>query len=136
MTSVLILLSGFDPGTYFIEDDGIPNNGIAQLRGPDGSVIFFNIPTEFLTVTASAGRSVVFNLTESFGAADINVGNLTNASENPDSISVLRIARARDVLLVSNGAITEFGADVGADITATTLILSAATGVGAPGNAI
>lgn len=130
MTSVLILLSGFDPGTYVIEDDGIANNGIAQLRGPDGSVIFFNIPTEFLTVTASAGRSVVFNLTESFGAADINVGSLTNAAENPDSISIKTIAGAGDVLLASNGSITESGADAAADITASTLILSASTGVG------
>jgi Ca2+-binding RTX toxin-like protein len=136
MTSVLILLSGFDPGTYFIEDDGIANNGIAQLRGPDGSVIFFNIPTEFLTVTASAGRSVVFNLTESFGAADINVGNLTNSAENPDSITIQNIRGAGDVLLVSNGSITELGSDAAADITANTLILSAGTGVGTGINAI
>src|SRR6185436_19771535 len=125
MTSVLILLSGFDPGTYVIEDDGIANNGIAQLRGPDGSVIFFNIPTEFLTVTASAGRSVVFNLTESFGAADINVGNLTNSAENPDSIQLRAIAGAGDVNLVANNSITELGNDAAPDVVAATLILSA-----------
>src|SRR5688572_14573639 len=109
MTSVLILLSGFDPGTYFVEDDGDPTNGIAQLRGPDGSVIFFNIPTEFLTITASAGRNIVFNLTESFGAADINVGSLTNAAENPDSITVRSILTNGDVSLAANGAIVEGG---------------------------
>lgn len=136
MTSVLIFLGGFDPGTYSIEDDGIGNNGIARLHEPDGSDISFGIPTEFLTVTASAGRSVVFNLTESFGAADINVGNLTNAAENPDSIRIKTIAGAGDVLLVSNGSITEFGADSGADVTAASLILGASTGVGTPSLAL
>ncbi|MEJ5990922.1 calcium-binding protein [Ramlibacter sp. PS3R-8] len=136
MSSTLIFLSAFDPGTYHIEDDGIPNNGIAQLRGPDGSVIPFSIPTEFLTVTASAGQDLVINLTESFGSADITVGSLTNAAENPDSITVNAIRGAGDVVLASNGAITEFGSDAAADITANSLVLSAATGVGAGGNAL
>jgi len=136
MTSVLILLSGFDPGTYVIEDNGDPTDGIAQLRSPDGSVILFNIPTEFLTVTASAGRDLVINLTESFGAADITVGSLTDSTQNPDSITVANIRGAGDVTLVSNGAITELGSDAAADIQASTLILSAATGVGAGANAI
>src|SRR6478735_2384200 len=136
MTSVLILLSGFDPGTYYVEDDGIPNNGIAQLRQPNGSVIPFNIPTEFLTITASAGRNVIINLTESFGAADINVGSLTDPSQNPDSITVAGIRGAGDVMLASNGAITELGSDAAADINANTLILSAGTGVGTAGNAL
>ena len=136
MTSVLILLSGFAPGTYFVEDDGIAGNGIAQLRQPDGGIIAFGIPTEFLTVTASAGRSVVFNLTE-WGAANINVGNLTDAAQNPDSIAVRAInGTTGAVTLVSNGAITELGSDAAPDIVAGTLILSAATGVGTAGNAI
>ncbi|KAB2953596.1 MAG: hypothetical protein F9K19_15860, partial [Rhizobiaceae bacterium] len=134
MTSVLILLNGFDPGTYFIEDDGTLN-AIAQLRTPDGSPIQFNVPTEFLTVTASAGRSVVFNLTEWNAAADITVGSLTDATQNPDSIQVQRIPVAQDVMLASNGAISEFGADPAADIVASSLAMSAASGIGA-GNAI
>ena len=136
MTSVLILLAGFDPGTYYIEDDGIAGNGIAQLRGPDGSVITFSIPTEFLTVTASAGRSIIFNLTESFGAADINVGSLTNSAENPDFIQISAIAGAGDVLMAANNSITEDFNDTAPDIIANTLILSAGTGVGTPGNAL
>ncbi|MCV3244153.1 hypothetical protein, partial [Mesorhizobium sp. ZC-5] len=135
MSSVLILLSGFDPGTYFVEDDGIPNNGVARLRAPDGDVISFNIPTEHLTITASAGRSVVFNLTEWNAVADVIVGSLTDSTQNPDSIQVQRIAGAQDVTLVSNGVVAEFGADPAADIVAGTLIMSAATGIGA-GNAI
>ena len=136
MTSVLILLSGFDAGTYFIEDDGIAGNGKAQLRGPDGSVIVFDIPTEFLTVSASAGRSIVFNLTEWNAAADITVGNLTNSSENPDSIQIDNIAGADAVTLVANGSITEFATDSAPDVIATSLILSASSGVGTPGNAL
>ncbi|MCC2632294.1 MAG: calcium-binding protein [Ramlibacter sp.] len=136
MSSVVIFLNAFPPGTYHIEDDGIPDNGIAQLRSPDGSVIPFSIPTEFLTVTASAGRDLVINLTESFGSADITVGSLTNPADNPDSITVANIRGAGDVVLASNGAITEFGSDAAADIVANTLVLSAATGVGVGGNAL
>lgn len=136
MTSVLILLGGFDPGTYYIEDDGDPDNGVAQLRSPDGSVILFNIPTEFLTVTASAGRSVVFNLTESFGAADINVGSLTDPAQNPDSITIQTIRTGGDVTLASNGFIREVGNDAAADVIAGSVIFSANTGVGSGTNAI
>lgn len=136
MTSVLIHLGGFAPGTYYIEDDGHPDNGIAQLRGPDGNVILFGIPTEFLTVTASAGRDVVFNLTESFGPADINVGNLTDPTLNPDSITIRSIRTDGDVTLASNGFIRELGNDAAADVIAGSIILSAGTGVGTSTNAI
>ena len=122
--SVLIDLSVFGPGTYVIEDDGDPTNGVAQLRTPDGSVILFNVPADFVQVTAAAGRHLVINCAESFGSANINVGSLTDANASPDSITVHRVHTTGTVTLVSNGAITEGGSDAGADIVAGQLILS------------
>ncbi len=78
---------------------------------------------------------MVINLTESFGGADIVVGSLTDSTQNPDLITVANIRGAGDVTLASNGAIAELRSDAAADIQASTLILSAATGVGAGANA-
>ncbi|HTU12209.1 MAG TPA: hypothetical protein VMG08_15065 [Allosphingosinicella sp.] len=126
------------PGNYSLEDNGIPGDGISVIKDGNGVVIFtFAHPADSLGFTVTTpGVNISVNLTDSLGAANLTIGNLTNAAETPDSISVNRIHSTGTVTLVSNGPITEVGADAGADIVAGQLVLSAQSGIGTGANVI
>jgi Ca2+-binding RTX toxin-like protein len=133
--SVTIFAS--DPGTYFLEDDGVPGNNFSRVRFPDGTTINFEHPTDDLIFDPSvAGITLVVNLTDSLGTSRFSTGDFTDPTSSPDFIKVNNIVTAAGVTLVANNTITEFSADVGADIVAGSLVLSAGTGVGTVGNAI
>lgn len=121
-----------------IDDNGVPGDNTSVVRNGTGGVIFtFVHPADSLTFFASTpGVNLNFNFTDSLGAANFTVGNLTNAAQSPDSIVMNRVNTTGIVTLVSNGAISEGRADAGADIVAGPLLMSAATGIGTPGNAI
>ena len=77
------------PGTYVLEDDGIPGNNFSQIRAPDGSITVFEHPTIDLFITATTpGVTLVFNLTDPFATASVTVGSLTDPTQSPDAIVV------------------------------------------------
>jgi Ca2+-binding RTX toxin-like protein len=126
------------PGTYTIEDNGIPGDNTSVIKDGSGNVIFtFVHPADSLGFTTSTpGVNLIVNITDSLGAANVTIGDLANASASPDSIAVNTLSTSGVVTLVATGAVTEQGSDDGADIVAGQLIISAGTGVGAGGNAL
>jgi hypothetical protein len=126
------------PGTYTIEDDGIRGNGVSVIRNAAGAVVFtITHPADAVNLTVStAGVNLVINALDPFGTANFNVGLLGSPASSPDSITVKYLRTDAFVSLISNGSITEGGADAPADILAAGLVMSAATGIGTPGNAI
>ena len=126
------------PGTFTIDDNGIPGDNISVIRDSNGVVIFtFAHPVDALGFTVNVpGVNLIINFTDSLGAADFSIGDLTNSAITPDSIVMKNVRTTGDVTLVSNGSITEGGNDYAADIVAGDLIMSAQTGVGTAGNAI
>jgi len=137
MPPISVTIFASDPGTYFLEDDGIPGNNFSQIRFPDGTVVVFEHPTDDLFFDPSvAGITLVINLTDSLGTSRLTAGDFADSTQSPDSITVNSIETSGTVTLISNGAITERGTDAGADIVAGSLILSAGTGVGTAGNAL
>ena len=127
------------PGTYTIDDNGVPGDNISVIRDSNGVVIFtFGHPADGLGFTVSTpGVNIIVNITDSMNAANFTIGSLTNAAECPDSIVMQNIETTGTVTLASNGTITESAdSDFAPDITAGAVILSAVTGIGTPGNAI
>jgi hypothetical protein len=129
------------PGTYVIEDDGVPGNNFSRIRAPDGSVTVFEHPTiDFLITASTPGITLVFNLTDPFATASVTVGSLTDPTQSPDAIvvqSLLTSAQTGTVTLAATGSITESSdADGAADIIALRLAMSAGTGIGTAGNAL
>jgi Ca2+-binding RTX toxin-like protein len=126
------------PGNFTIDDNGIPGDNTSVIRDGTGTVIHtFVHPVDSLAFTVSTpGVNLTFNFTDSLGAANVTIGDLTSAAATPDSLTIGNLRTTGIVTLVSNGAITELGADAGVDILASQIILSAATGVGTTGNAI
>lgn len=126
------------PGNYTIDDNGIPGDNTSVVRDGNGTVLFtFVHPVDELGFTVSTpGVNLTVNLTDPLGAANLTIGNLTSAATSPDSITVGNVRTTGTVTLVSNGAITELGADAGADIVAGQVVLSAGTGVGTAANAL
>jgi hypothetical protein len=125
-------------GTFTIDDNGIPGDNISVIRDGNGVVIFsFAHPADALGLTVNVpGVNLIINFTDSMAAADFSIGSLTDPAITPDSIVMKSVRTTGDVTLVSNGAITEGGADAAADIVAGSLIMSAVSGVGTSGNAI
>src|SRR6185503_201948 len=120
------------PGTYTIDDNGIPGDNISVIRDGTGTVIFtFAHPADALGFTVSTpGVNIVVNLTDSLNAANLTIGStdpdpLIGPPQSPDSIVMKNVVTTGTVTLVSNGAITEGGADAASDITAGALIMSA-----------
>jgi Ca2+-binding RTX toxin-like protein len=137
MPPVSVTIFASDPGTYFLEDDGIAGNNFSQIRFPNGTTVSFEHPTDDLFFDPSvAGITLVVDLTDSLGTSRFTTGDFTDPLQSPDFIKVNNIVTTAGVTLVANNGITEFSADVGADITASSLILSATTGIGTAGNAI
>src|SRR5262245_43096081 len=96
-------------GNYTIEDDGIPGNNTSVIKDGTGAIIFtFIHPADSLSFTASVpGVNITVNFSESLGAADFRIGDLTDPADSPASISIQNVQTTGDVILVSNGSITE-----------------------------
>jgi hypothetical protein len=127
------------PGTYTIEDNGVPGDNISVIKDQNGVVIFsFGHPADALGFTVSTpGVNIIVNFTDSMNAANFTIGNLTNSAECPDSIVIQNIETTGTVTLVTNGSITEgTDVDLAPDITAGAIVLSAVTGIGTASNAI
>ena len=126
-------------GSFTIEDDGTPGNGTSIVRrDSDGAVLaIVPHPADSLTFRAIVdGVNLTFNVTDSFGTGTLTVGSLTNIAETPDNIVVKNIRSSSSVTLVADGAITEGGSDFAADIVASSIILSAGSGIGTGANAL
>ena len=90
-----------------------------------------------LSIQASVpGVNITLNITDSLGTGSLQVGDLANPGQAPDSIVVDNISTFNGVTLVASGSITEAGSDSAVDIQAASVVLSAGTGVGVPGNAL
>lgn len=126
------------PGNYTIEDNGIPGDNISVIKDGNGTVIFtFGHPADALGFTCSTpGVHITINITDSLGAANLTLGDLTNPGASFDSITMRSVSTTGTVTLVSNGFIREGGSDSAADITAGAIILSAGTGIGTGANSI
>jgi Ca2+-binding RTX toxin-like protein len=126
-------------GTFTIDDNGIPGDNISVIRDSNGVVIFtFAHPADALGLTVNVpGVNLIINFTDSLGAADFTIGSLTNAAITPDSVVMQNVQTTGDVTIVSNTSIVEGSdADAAPDIVSGTLIMSAVSGIGAPGAAI
>ena len=126
------------PGTYTIEDDGILGNNTSVVRDPSGTVLFpFAHPTDTIDFIAEVpGITFIFNVTDSFGTANVSVGSLADLNLSPDHIVVRQLRTDAFITLAARGTITEGGSDAAPDITAAGLILSAVNGIGTPSNAL
>src|SRR6186997_1121381 len=112
MPPISVTIFASDPGTYFLEDDGIPGNNFSQIRFPDGTVVVFEHPTDDLFFDPSvAGITLVINFTDSLGTSRLPAGDFADSTQSPDSITVNSIETSGTVTLISNGAITERGTD-------------------------
>jgi hypothetical protein len=116
-----VTLAAADPGTYFIEDDGIPGNNLSQFRRPDGSIFVFEHPTNVLNFFALApGINLVVDLVDALGSATFRVGDVDDPTQNPDSLIIQNVETSGTVLLAANGSITEgTDTDAAADISPT-----------------
>jgi hypothetical protein len=130
-----LTLGGIGPDSLFFEDDDVPGNAAARLRGNFGSFLFI-YPADSITVTATAGQTLTLNLLDPLGPSTFTVGSLTNASATPDSISAEKIRTNSTMTLVATQTIVESGSDPDADLIAANLFLSAGTGIGGPGSPI
>ena len=135
MPPISVTIFASDPGIYFLEDvDGIPGNNYSRVRFPDGTTVAFEHPTNDLIFDPNVpGVIVTVNFTDSLGAADLRIGDLTDPAASPSGIKVGTVQTTGTVTLVSNGPIKENGADAAADIVAGALILSAVSGIGENG---
>jgi Ca2+-binding RTX toxin-like protein len=126
------------PGNYTLGDDGIPGNNTSVIRDGTGAVMFtFAHPADSVGFTASVpGVTVAVDFTDALGAANFTMGSLTNPAVSFASIAMDNVRTTGVATLVSNGAITEFGSDSGADIVASQVILSAGNGIGTASNAV
>ncbi len=125
-------------GNYTLDDDGIAGNNTSVIRDATGAVIFtFLYPADSLSFTAGAPSvNLTVNLTDTLGAANFTIGSLTSATASLESITIGNVRTTGFATLAATGTIAELGSDAGADLVASQAILSAGTGIGAPGNAI
>jgi Ca2+-binding RTX toxin-like protein len=130
-------------GTFFIEDDGIPDNAGGQIRRDPDTLVAFGYVSELdpgdpLTFLATNANATVLNLdlSDPLGTTALIVGNLTNAAQSPDAINVGQIESDAAVTLVADSTLGELGKDAAADIVAASVLLSAGTGVGSAINAL
>ena len=126
------------PGTFTIDDNGIPGDGISVIRDSNGVVIFtFAHPADALGLTVNTpGVNLIINFTDTLAAADFSIGSLTGSLIGRRDAGFGRDEERphdrRDVTLVSNSTITEGGVDAAADIIAGDLIMSAVRPGSAP----
>ncbi len=136
MPTTLILS---EAGSYTIEDDGTPGNATSVVtRDSDGTVVaVIAHPADQLIIKATVpGVNITLDITDSLGTGSLQVGDLADPGQSPDSIVVDSITTTSSVTLVANGSITEGGSDAAVDIQASSVVMSAGTGIGTTGNAI
>ena len=137
MPPVSVTIFASDAGNYFLEDDGIPGNNFSRIRFPNSTIVSFEHPTDDLFFAPSiAGVVLTINLADSLGTSRFSTGNLTDPSQSPESIRVRKLVTTAGVTMVANLNILESASDSAADIVASTLLLSAVTGIGTAANAL
>jgi hypothetical protein len=86
--SITIDLSSLANGTYTVEDDGTPGNGVSIIRDSIGNIVStFAHPADALTILGKAGQNLNVNITDSLTTADFTVGSLTIPSVRITSAS-------------------------------------------------
>src|SRR5688572_30759595 len=112
MPPISVTIFASDPGTYFLEDDGIAGNNFSRIRFPDGTTVAFEHPTDDLFFDPSvAGITLVVNLVDSLGTSRFSTGVFADPLSTPDFIQLSNIVTAAGVTLIANNSITEFGSD-------------------------
>src|SRR6187551_1024315 len=98
-----------DAGSYTVEDDGVRGNAISVVRDASGAIVLtFAHPSDSMTfATLTSGVHLAFNTADSFGTANVTVGDLSNPAASPDSIVLRALRTDGSATLVSNGTITE-----------------------------
>lgn len=135
--AITINLGVLGDGTYTIEDDGTPGNGISVVRDPLGNIVTaFAHPADALTVLSRSGQSLNINITDSLTTANVTVGSLTDASQRPDDVNIGGVLTSGTVTLTANGTVNEWGTDAATDIVAASLVIDAGRGAGTGGNFI
>jgi Ca2+-binding RTX toxin-like protein len=135
--AITIDLSALGNGTYTVEDDGTPGNGVSIIRDSLGNIVTtFAHPADSLTIIGRAGQNLNINITDSLTTANFTVGSLTSPSARFDNVNVAAVLTSGTVTLTANGTINEFGSDAATDIIAGALLLDAGTGIGTGGNFI
>ena len=96
------------PGTFTIDDNGIPGDNISVIRDINGVEIFsFAHPVDALGFTVNVpGVNLIINFTDTLGGADFSIGDLTNSSVTPDSVVMQSVRTTGSVTLVSNSTST------------------------------
>jgi hypothetical protein len=117
-------------GDYTLTDDGIPGNDTSVIKDGTGAVIFtFLHPVDAFGLTSTAaGVLLSLDFFESFGAANVTIGD--TSLTNFERISIQNLVTTGNVALMSAGAIREMKVDLGADVTAGMLAMTAGTGIG------
>ncbi|MCW5734156.1 MAG: hypothetical protein KIS73_08520 [Enhydrobacter sp.] len=115
-------------GNYYVEDDGIPGNAKAQIRGP-GLLNVYTHPFGNLAFESAPGQKYIVNLLDSM-LSDFTIGSFANPAFNPDQINVRRVSLKFKTTLVTTGQIVESGNDPDPDIMSGHMALSAGTGIG------
>ena len=121
----------------FLEDDGVVGNNTSQLRSGNGTfeTTVFTHPTNSLTILSGNGDTVTVNLADPVLGADVTIGSLTNAAQNPNTINIGNLFSDHNVTLAATGSIAESGSDADVDLGAGFLAMKAGTGIGV-GNSI
>ena len=79
MPPISVTIFASDPGTYFLEDDGIAGNNFSRIRFPDGTTVAFEHPTDDLFFDPSvAGVTLVINLVDSLGTSRFSTGDFAD----------------------------------------------------------
>jgi Ca2+-binding RTX toxin-like protein len=135
--AITIDLSALADGTYTVEDDGTPGNGISVIRDSNGNIVStFAHPADGVTILGRAGQNLNINITDSLTTANLTIGSLTSPSVRFDNVMIASVLTSGTVTLTANATINELGNDAGTDIIAGKLFLDAGTGIGTGLNAI
>jgi filamentous hemagglutinin family protein len=97
------------------------------------AITLTDVDTNDGSITVQAGGIITATDVASLTDSSANDINLTTTSGNID-VALVNAGALGDVTLNAAGAITESGADAGADITASSVRLDSATGIGSAGN--
>lgn len=95
MPAVSVTIIASDPGTYFLEDDGISGNNFSRILLPNGTVVSFKHPSDDRFLAPSvAGSTLVVNLTDSLGRSRFSTGSFTDPlATRPESRVASRSTR-------------------------------------------
>ena len=135
MTDYLFDTSPSGSDLFLFQDDGILGNAAGQLAVASGGFapLSLGYPDGTLTVRGAAGQDYLFDLPDSLAACSLAIGDLAAPASSPDRIWLQTVTTTGVVQLAAQKTISESGADVGIDVTAGRLALSAGEGIGATG---